>query len=347
MAACGIGGSDEGAEKVETNDPVESDDSEGRSEAYLAEVADVSAAESSRFEMWMDMDVAGFAMGGGDVPMAHGETQGDTSRVVLDMSAIFGSITGSDLMSPEEQAEFDAVMARADELTMEYFQTPEYLFMRMPIMGVVADLDPVAAAADPSLAPMLELADNWGVLDLSEMPDFETADIGELAGGQSADIGAYLDLLRTVGHVEKVGAEQVRGVETTHHVIDVSFTEMAAASGLDAATLEQQFSLDPTLSVEDAQLLSDTMAELVMKIDVFVDDSDRVRRISVDMSFDELFELMAEQEGSDIPPGLTADLFTISVTMEMFDYGAEDISLQPPDPAQAIDLVEVFGGAGS
>lgn len=147
---------------------------------------------------------------------------------------------------------------------------------------------------------------------------------GSMMSGTS-DPRAFLALLAgDDGSVPEVGREDIRGVATTHYR---GTLDMAAA--MATASAEQQADLSSALSAQGLSL--ETLGDLVIPVDVWIDDNDQVRRFSLTMDIGDMAGSMGQAEG--------VSGVTMVMNMEMFDYGAEiDVALPPPD--MVVDLTE-------
>jgi hypothetical protein len=135
-------------------------------------------------------------------------------------------------------------------------------------------------------------------------------DASRLNGGASPsslgqDPTQYLSMLRSVSDsVANLGPAAVRGVQTTHYRAQVDLAKAAAASGADAASIDQIKTEFGTTTIPE---------------DVYIDAKGLTRRFSI--SF-------APTAGS---AGATADV-SFSTTVDLFDFGTTDTSdiVAPP-----------------
>ena len=132
---------------------------------------------------------------------------------------------------------------------------------------------------------------------------------GVSTGVSVASGSEILKLLGETGNVTTVGAEQVRGVQTTHY-----------RGTLDVAAAIGQLPADEQKQVSDrlSQLGIDPKS-ISFPVEVWVGEDDLVRRVQ--LGFD----------GSQIPGGETAGV-KATVTLEFYDFGAPvDITVPSPD----------------
>jgi hypothetical protein len=148
----------------------------------------------------------------------------------------------------------------------------------------------------------------WLKIDLETLGDVSGIDLAQLAQAGQATPAQYLRWLSAAKDVERVGEEEVRGVQTTHYrgVIDVkrlSEEQPALRRSLDGLDLDEV----PT--------------------EVWIDRDGLLRRMTQE------YELSSAGEKT-----LT------SVTMELYDFGVE-VDAEPPDPEEVFDVSDLIGGS--
>lgn len=112
--------------------------------------------------------------------------------------------------------------------------------------------------------------------------------------------GGYLDLLTAAGEddVEMEGTEDVRGVSTTHYVVDLSLDEIVDAVSGDLA--EQVEALAPEVEVHP--------------FGVWIDDEGLARRLELTLTLARSADEVVDVTG----------------TVELYDYGT-DVEIEPPE----------------
>ena len=128
-------------------------------------------------------------------------------------------------------------------------------------------------------------------------------------GGASTDPTGFLDALRGLTTVDRVGTDTIRGVEATHFRGSVSL-----ADAIDRAPADRREQLRDALGSSDAAL----------PVDVWVDAKDRPVRFAA--TFD-------------------AGPVAAEVRLDLFDYGA-DIHVTAPPADEITSLGGLFGGSG-
>lgn len=171
--------------------------------------------------------------------------------------------------------------------------------------------------ADPSLK-----GKDWVKFDFQALADRFGGDAG--AGSPAplaqSDLSGTLEMLRGVsGAVEEVGREDVRGVATTHY----------------RAEIDPKRALDevPAARREKAAKALEKLGDAKFPADVWIDDQDRVRKLTLTVDAGKL----------DVPGAAQAGKATI--TYELYDFGV-DVAVTAPPPDEVIDLGELFAAFG-
>ena len=156
--------------------------------------------------------------------------------------------------------------------------------MTMTIPGLGQDMEVILVDQAIYLkAPGLVQDKGWVTMDLSSAP---------LPGLSSLDTSQVLKGLKSAVEVEAVGTEEVDGVEATHYEVSVDARKSVESLGIPASGAAGQL---------PAQLA----------YDIWVDDQDLVRRISLDIrevTVDMRFSAYGEPVDIEAPPpGEVAD----------------------------------------
>lgn len=144
--------------------------------------------------------------------------------------------------------------------------------------------------------------------------------------GTSSSLGAnttgptqMLSLLKAGGRVRTVGAQNVRGVRTTHYHALVDFSRYASIVPAGSRAATERYA---------AELERVTGSDL-LPIDVWVDSGQRVRRVSTQLR-------LCTPQGP----------LTESMTMDLFGYGPQP-AVSAPTPAEATDVSSLLAGQAS
>jgi hypothetical protein len=137
-------------------------------------------------------------------------------------------------------------------------------------------------------------------------------DISQFDQFTSNDPRELLDFLQGVsGEIETIGAEELRGVQTTHYRATIDPLEYAK--------------LVPPDKQQELQSLIEQMAGQSglgeIPVDVWLDESGLVRRLTMAFS--------ATQPG-------TSESSDVSMTFELYDYG-EDVAIDLPPASEVVD----------
>lgn len=119
----------------------------------------------------------------------------------------------------------------------------------------------------------------------------------------------------TAGKIEKLGTEEVRGVETTHYKGDID--------------LRKSVERVPAAKRDEAKRSIEKVIEMSgsdgFPMEVWIDEKDLVRRMRMKMSINN--------------PALGGKM-DMDITMEMFDYGTP-VSIETPDEDEVEDLTDL------
>lgn len=173
------------------------------------------------------------------------------------------------------------------------------------------DMGAMAAAAG---APT-----RWVSVDLSSIPG-NAGMFGSASPGTS-DPSQFLEMLRGAGKAEVVGREDVRGVPTTHYAARVSIQD-----ALDASAGEDREGLEEMLAGLGS---GGDLAALSMPVEVWIDEAGLPRRLTLTLDLGGITP--------EVPAGAT-----MTVTMEMFDFGA-DVGIERPPAGEVTDMTQLVG----
>jgi hypothetical protein len=144
----------------------------------------------------------------------------------------------------------------------------------------------------------------WVKIDLNQLGMSSAADLG---AGQSGDPSQVLSYLRGLtGHVDEVGTDEIRGVQTTHYRATTSLQK-----ALERLPEEQRKTLEATV-----QNLGDT----TIPIDVWVDGDGRVARVATQYTMN-----------------VSGQSISADMQFDYFDYGTP-ADVQAPPADQVADL---------
>jgi hypothetical protein len=306
---------------------------------YLSAVADETDGSTYRMAMDMTMRVGAegesLEMGG---PVMTGEADGDLSAMTLDLGELF-----RDAAAQAPDPSLDGLLG--GDLTMEMITDGETLYLRAPFFATIAQMALDTGATRGDLGPLADLAalgDEWGRVDLSEMSPSE---IASTAGAQTADPKVFLDMLARGTDVRDLGTQTIDGDQVRGLAATVTYQDMIEAQDLDADDVRGQFGAAAGSPPDDVDVdeLLDALFALEMPIEVWVDDEDHVRRITMAMNMTPVLERFDDEMtgGAD---------FSADFSIDFFDYGDESIDIEVP--TAAVDVTDEFlelqegGGVG-
>jgi hypothetical protein len=308
---------------------------------YLSAVADATDGSTYRMAMDMTMRVGAegesLEMGG---PIMTGEADGDLSAMKLDIGELFRDAAAqapADDPIPEGFLDGD--------LTMEMVSDGQTLYLRAPLFAAIAEMALDSGATRGDLGPLAELAalgQEWGRVDLSEMSPSE---IASTVGSQTTDPKVFLDMVAQGTDVRDLGTQTIDGDQVRGLSATVTYEDMIEAQDLDVDDVRGQFGpVDgPPPDDVDVDELLDALFAMEMPLEVWVDDDDHVRRITMAMDMAPAFESL----GDEAMGGAT---FSVDFSVDFFDYGDESIEIEVP--TAAVDVTDEFleledgGGVG-
>ena len=298
---------------------------------YLAGVADATEGLSYRMSMDMTMSMSGagdsIEMGG---PVMTGEVDGERSSIVMDMGELFADLPGAGMP--------------VGDLTMEIVTDGiDSLYVRAPFFATIAQEALDAGATRSDLGPLADLAEldtTWGRVDLSEMSPTKVA---STVGSQTTDPQVFLDMLARGTDVSDLGTDTIDGVQVRGLAATVLYEDMIEAQDLDLDEVRDQFdSAMPGGAEPDAVI--DAVLDLELPLEVWVDDDDRVRRITMALDMGALFEQFEDA-------GAGGMQMSTDISIDFADYGDDSIAVEVP--ADAVDVTDSFlaleqgGGLGT
>lgn len=307
-ALVGACGSDEGEGAGSDDVVIEA------SPAFLSEAAERSREASRRMEMTISVD------GGEPIPMVTGEVDGDRYSSTMDL----GGMTTA--MAEQSGSRVDPSLLRS--MTMEMVGDRSEQYIRTGIFAQAVDLQ--AGSLGPAGEELAQLDEQWGRIDIEALGDAVPADIQEAVTGQGADPSAFFDLVANAEGVEELGEDEIDGVAVTGLSAEVAFSDMLESSGTDPDALAE------SMPGSDMEELASTIDDLRMPLEVWVDDEGLVRRMAYQLDTEELAAAL------DVPEedGEEANHFALAYSIDVGDYGADDIDIRFPE--DAIDVTEAF-----
>ena len=307
---------------------------------YLAGVAEATDGLTYRMAMDMTMrfgaDGESLEMGG---PVMTGEVDGGVSAMTLDMGELLGD---ADAQAPPDEALPEGFLD--GDLTMEMISDGESLYLRAPFFAAIAELALDSGATRGDLGPLADLAalgEEWGRVDLSEMSPSEVA---TTVGSQTVDPKVFLDILAQGTDVRDLGTQTIDGEEARGLAATVTYEDMIVAQDLDTDDVREQIGAGGSPSGDvDMDDVLDAMFALEMPLEVWVDDDDHVRRITMALDMTPAFAGLDDAEMGDAE-------MAVDFSIDFSDYGDESIEIEVP--TDAVDVTDEFleleegGGVG-
>jgi len=261
--------------------------------AELADAASTSAdAATGRFEFSLEMTFPGSEEPFGFSGAGAFDTTADRAALSFDMSALASMLGGlfAGMAGPDAPDLGDPDAWRIDAV-----QDGLVMYMRFP-----------------AVAEQLPGGTSWVRMDLRSPGKAQGFDFSQLEQLTSNDPRKILEYLRAVsGEIETVGAEELRGVETTHYRATVD--------------LRRYDTLVPPAKREELKTMLGEIVEQSgigdVPVDVWVDEFGLVRKLTMAFS--------ATQPG-------TTESATVSMSFELYDYG-KDVEIDVPPASDVVD----------
>jgi hypothetical protein len=255
--------------------------------------------------MYMAMSLPGFEVDD-DTPMATGAFVDGRSHMTVDFGVLLEDVIDDEEI-PEE--------LEGTDLTMELISDGTDLYLRSRFFAVMA-----AESDDDSIAVFRELGDTWGFVDGTSIPGLDAASISQVTGIGGADPSALFDLLADVEGAESIGTDEIGGVSVIGVRAEVNLDDLLAAQGATPALSE----------------LDNPFGEATFPIELWIDKDGLIRRWTFELT-PEAMAAAVEAAGESVPPELEMEL---SVTMDLFDYGADDIVVEVP--TEFVDITDEY-----
>jgi hypothetical protein len=185
--------------------------------------------------------------------------------------------------------------------------------MQIDAQGKTVSMDMVSDGLvvymrSPVIAQSLPDGKQWLKIDMQKAAQAEGIDMSSMLGGSAGDDLAQLRA--TSGDVQKVGEEQVAGVDTTHYRATVDF-DKAAANAKDDATAKSY------------RRLAQLVGSQTIPVDVWVDGDDHVRKL------DERFSMTTGGKQADM-----------EMSMTFVDFG-QQVDVQLPADSDTVDAASL------
>jgi hypothetical protein len=304
------------------------------SSEYIASVADATEGQTYRVAVDMAMQTGGEGMSF-DVAgqLMTGEVDGDRSSMTMDLGALFDDMADQ---FPAGAAPTDMF---GEDVTMQMVTDGTTMYLRAPFFAAMADMVGAAGGSAGDLGPladMAELGDQWGRVDMAQV---SPSSVASLAGAQSVDPEAYLEIIARGQDVQDLGTDTIDGVEVRGLGATVNYEDMVAAQGAD---IDDALGQVPA----DGGDVVGALSSMEVPIEVWVDGDNRLRRIhfAVDMA-----DMFAGLDEPNRPPADVAMAFQMTMTFSDYDDPSIDIEV----PEASVDLTDAFlalselGGAGA
>lgn len=349
-AACGSGGGGD-ADADQSLEVVDPDPAEGGERstgvaveptaAFLAQVAQRSeAADRYRVTAHLTMRlVAGFDRFtiNPDRPVLTMEVADGAASGRFDLGAMLDSTIGQ--APPAVRNSYFEAQQTHGAFVMEMAGDESVSYLRAPFFGWMAEQ---AAPGDDTLAPLADLGDRWGRIDLTAIGvDLAPSELGSLFGG--TDVGNPAEirqlLVSVSDDVADLGADVIDGDPVHGLEAVVTIGDLIEAQGM---------SRDDLLALGDpggdpaTRAIVEGLFDTDVPLGVWVDGDGLLRRVEFELDLGDLITAAAQQTGEELPPG--GITFEMTMRLDFGDYGDPDIVVEMPDAAEAVDLTPWIRG---
>jgi hypothetical protein len=184
--------------------------------------------------------------------------------------------------------------------------------------------DTVYVKLPEDLVAQMPGAKPWMEADLEAMYGQQYgASPAQMRGGAAQDPTRQLEYLRGVSDsVEKVGAEEVRGVQTTRYEAVVDPEKEVAGQDAEAREAHDE--------------MVEKLGATKLPVEVWIDDKNRVRRYAMDAT------VPVPEDAPEMPEG--GEMQT-SIVAEYYDFGTP-VDVQAPPPDQTTEGSKLLSGRG-
>jgi hypothetical protein len=314
--ACAQKASDAGFD-VRTGDDGKSPEFEATAD-YLGQAVARSEAQAYRFSEGVSIDVMGQHMGADD--LISGVRKGNASSLTMDMGGLYKNMPG--------------VSGLGGDLTMQMVTDGKTLYLRAPVFATLADKVGGGASSVPGpFGAFAGLGDKWGRVDLGAIGEDKA--LGRMmtsTGLQGSDPGALLKVVKNADNPHDLGTDTIRGDKVHGLGATLTFEKLLAGEGVN---IDDYFgSLGSSVPAE-GEAIFDSLRDMKMPIEVWVDDDAHVRRMVLDMDMSKMLSSLGGGQGG-------AGKMGVRTTLDLYDYGSPSIKVDIP--ASSVDVTDEFVG---
>lgn len=285
---------------------------------YLGQAVARSEGQAYRFSEGVTIDGMGEHMGADD--LITGVRKGKASSLTMDMGALFKNMPGAPDLG--------------GDLTMRMVTDGKTLYMRAPVFAALAGKMGGSTANVPGpFGAFADLGDKWGRIDLGALGEDKA--LGRLmseSGVQGSDPGALLDVVKNADNPHDLGTDTVRGDKVHGLGATLTFAQLLEGEGVN---LDDYFGSLGSQVPAEGKAVFDSLRDLKMPIEVWVDDDAHVRRMVLDIDMSKMLGSLGGGEGGAVKMG-------VRTTLDLYDYGSPSIKVDIP--ASSVDVTDEFVG---
>jgi hypothetical protein len=329
--------------------------SAGASAAFLTSASQQTASEAYRVEQSLTMQAEGDGESIDiDGVLMTGVQDGEAYAYEIDMGEIFAQMESS-VGGGVGDAGVDV-----EDMSAEVAGDADEVYVRGPMFGVFDEMGAAGGPQAEALGDLPDLTEQWGRVDLTQLDEEAGAWGGGLSGvlgsgSSSADPQQVLEMLGAGGEVEDLGTDEIDGAQVTGMGTSLTLRDLMEAQGMDQEEwIDQQLGGGGDMGLGEslgASGMIDGMLDTQIPFEVWADGDGHVRRISyeIDMAamMADVFAGLSELEGGsdDGAPEAFPGTFVMGGRIDLSDHGDPGISVELPDPSEAVDITDAYAEA--
>jgi hypothetical protein len=286
---------------------------------YLGQAVARSEGLAYRFTEGVTIDALGEHMSADE--LVTGVRKGRASSMTMDMGALYKSMPGF--------PELDG------DLTMQMVTDGKTLYMRAPVFATLAEkLGGSSSSVPGPFGAFADLGDRWGRVDLGSLGEDKA--LGRLmseAGVQGSDPSALLKVVKNADNPHDLGTDTVRGDKVHGLGATLTFEKLLEGEGVNVD--DYLGSLGSSMPA-GAEAIFDSLREMAMPVEVWVDDDAHVRRMLLEIDMSKMLGAAGGEAGD------RAGSLAVRTSLDLYDYDSPSIKVDIP--TSSVDVTDEFVG---
>ncbi len=295
-------------------------DARALTSGYLATVAEQVADATYRYEVdiAIDAEANGRSRNIEADGAISGEVDGDLSSMTVDASDLAPELADA-LPSGREMVMHTVSDGDHVYIAGSYFRS-------LMELAAANDRRHIVAAALGSLADLED--DEWGRVDLTGLTMTE---IASTTGAQVAGPDLFLDIAARGTGVEDMGDARIDGAETSRLSATATYEDMLLAQGIDLDEFRTGLADASGGSGADAEEVYESALSVEVALEIWVDDTDRVRRVDMDVDMGPMLDALGPDDDNSLVLGMA---------LHVTDYDDASIAVDIPD--ESVEVTDDF-----